>query len=227
MSPRDHHIGLIVPSSNLTMEAELPRMLRAREEAHPEDRFRFHSARPDAERHLTPEQLRAMNAEMERAAAELADARPDVVATAGPGYHCTLLGALDGRGATRIAILTPYLHPLTDAVVAYLGSAGIEVVDAPSLEVPDNLAVARLAPAALLEHWRTLDLSRADALVLSACVQMPSLQAVEAVDITAGIPVLSAATATVHRLLTDLRLPPVAPGAGLLLSGRVATPATP
>lgn len=27
----DHHIGMIVPSSNLTMETELPRMLRERE----------------------------------------------------------------------------------------------------------------------------------------------------------------------------------------------------
>jgi len=32
---RDHHIGMIVPSSNLTMETELPRMLRAREEVDP------------------------------------------------------------------------------------------------------------------------------------------------------------------------------------------------
>jgi maleate isomerase len=257
MSTRDHHIGMIVPSSNLTMETELPRMLRAREEVHPEDRFVFHSARARM-RHVTPEQLRAMNAEMERAAAELADARPDVVATAclvaimaqGPGYHCTaeesivavlraegaqapvvssagaLLSALDALGATRIAIVTPYVRPLTDAVVTYLEDAGIEVVDALSLEVPDNLAVARLDPADLHEHWRTLDLTRADALVLSACVQMPSLQALEAVEIAAGVPVLSAATATVHRLLTELGLDPLVPEAGHLLSGRVAMPAT-
>ncbi len=35
-------IGQIVPSSNTTMETEIPAMLRAREALHPE-RFSFHS----------------------------------------------------------------------------------------------------------------------------------------------------------------------------------------
>ncbi|MGE3813549.1 MAG: Asp/Glu racemase [Candidatus Nanopelagicales bacterium] len=255
MNARDHHVGLIVPSSNLTMETELPRMLRAREQAVPEDRFVFHSARARMQ-HVTPEQLRAMNAQAERAAAELADARPDVVATAclvaimaqGPGYHCTaeesitaalraegsdapvissagaLLSGLEALGAKRIAIVTPYLRPLTDAVVAYLEHAGLDVVDALSLEVPDNLAVARLDPTDLHGHWRRLDLTRADALVLSCCVQMPSLDVVQQVQDAAGIPVLSAATATTFRILTELGLPPVVPGAGYLLSGNVGAP---
>src|SRR5919206_1396807 len=202
----DHHIGMIVPSSNLTMETELPRMLRAREELHPEHRFVFHSARARMQ-HVTPEQLRAMNAQAERAATELADARPDVVATAclvaimaqGPGYHCTaedaitaalraegasapvvssagaLLSGIAALGARRVALVTPYMRPLTQRVVEYIENAGVEVVDALSLEVPDNLAVARLDPADLRKHYQQLDLSRADALVLSACVQMPSL----------------------------------------------------
>ena len=37
-------IGQIVPSSNLTMEREIPAMLRAREALYPE-RFSFHSSR--------------------------------------------------------------------------------------------------------------------------------------------------------------------------------------
>jgi maleate isomerase len=183
------------------METELPRMLAARERELPEDRFVFHSARARMQ-HVTPEQLRAMNAQAERAATELADARPDVVATAclvaimaqGPGYHCTaedtitaalrgegsdapvvssagaLLSGIAALGARKVAIITPYLKPLTELVVAYLEDAGVEVVDALSLEVPDNLAVARLDPADLREHWRKLDLTGADALVRSpAC----------------------------------------------------------
>ena len=78
---RDHHVGLIVPSSNLTMETELPRMLNRRSAVLPQDRFVFHSSRMRM-KHVTPEQLQAMNAQTGRAAAELADARPDVVATA-------------------------------------------------------------------------------------------------------------------------------------------------
>ena len=247
---RDHHVGMIVPSSNLTMETELPRMLAAREAEIPGERFVFHSARARMQ-HVTPEQLRAMNAQAQRAAAELADARPDVVATAclvaimaqGPGYHCTaedditaalraegshapvvssagaLLSGIAALGARRVAIITPYLEPLTKAVADYLEDAGVEVVDSLSLQVPDNLAVARLDPADLREHHRKLDLTRADALVLSACVQMPSLPSIQPVQDEIGIPVLSAATATTHRILTELGLQPRVPGAGALLAG--------
>ncbi|MFG2225183.1 Asp/Glu racemase [Streptomyces sp. NPDC048644] len=256
----DHHIGLIVPSSNLTMETELPRMLGDRERELPGDRFVFHSSRMRM-RHVTPEELREMNAQTERAALELADARPDVVASAclvaimaqGPGHHCTaeaeigaalrgqgaqapvvtsagaLLDGVAALGARRIAVLTPYLKDLTRLVVDYIEDAGVEVVDALSLEVPDNLAVARLDPEDLREHWRRLDLRRADALVLSACVQMPSLAAIQPVEDAAGLPVLSAATATTYRVLGALGLETRVPGAGRLLRGdlpgRAQTPA--
>ncbi|QPP06114.1 Asp/Glu racemase [Streptomyces bathyalis] len=246
----EHHIGMIVPSSNLTMETELPRMLRAREEALPEDRFVFHSSRMRMQQ-VTPEQLKEMNAQTERAALELADARPDVVATAclvaimaqGPGHHCTaedeitavlkgqgaevpvvssagaLLSGIEALGAKRVAVITPYMKPLTETVVNYIEDAGTEVVDSLSLEVPDNLAVARLDPSGLREHWRRLDLARADAIVLSACVQMPSLPAVQHVEDASGLPVLTAATATTHRILTELGLEASVPDAGALLGG--------
>ena len=99
-----------------------------------------------------------------------------------------LLSGLAALDARRVAIVTPYMKPLTAAVVAYLEDAGVEVVDSLSLEVPDNLAVARLDPADLREHYKKLDLSRADALVLSCCVQMPSLPVVQAVQDEVGHP---------------------------------------
>lgn len=246
---------MIVPSSNLTMETELPRMLRAREETDPANRFVFHSARVRM-RQVTPEQLTAMNAESERAAAELADARPDVLVTAclvaimaqGPGYHCTaedairgtlraegadapvvssagaLLSAIAALRARKVSIITPYVKPLTRLVVDYLEDAGVEVVDALSLEVPDNLAVARLDPAELRSHHRWVRLADADALVLSACVQLPSLSAIQPVEDELGLPVLSSATATTYRLLSELGLPTTVPNAGRLLSGSYADP---
>jgi maleate isomerase len=85
--------------------------------------------------------------------------------------------------------------------------------------VPDNLAVARLDPTDLRDHWKKLSLAGADALVLSACVQMPSLASISAVEDEAGIPVLSAATATTHRILSVLGLETRVPGAGRLLGG--------
>jgi maleate isomerase len=38
-------IGQIVPSSNTTMETEVPAILRAREAVLPDERFTFHSSR--------------------------------------------------------------------------------------------------------------------------------------------------------------------------------------
>ena len=248
----DHRIGMIVPSSNLTMETELPRMLRRREEALPEERFTFHASRMRM-KHVTPEELVRMNAQTERASLELADARPDVVASAclvaimaqGAGYHChaegQIAGVLQGEGldvpvvssagallrglgaldARRVSLVTPYMKPLTKLVADYLEDAGIEVVDTLSLEVSDNLEVAALDPEALREHWRRVDTTDVDALVLSACVQMPSLPAIQPVEDEAGLPVLSAATATVFTILTELGLRPFVPGAGRLLSGEV------
>jgi maleate isomerase len=62
-------------------------------------------------------------------------------------------------------------------------------------------------------------MSGADGVVLSCCVQMPSLPAIPAAEEALGLPVLSAATATVYDLLTTLGRSPVVPDAGSLLSG--------
>ncbi|UWN50863.1 Maleate isomerase [Alcanivorax sp. ALC70] len=75
-----YRIGQIVPSSNTTMETEIPAMLRARESRFPE-RFTFHSSRMRMHK-VTPEELKAMNSQGARCAAELADARVDVMSTA-------------------------------------------------------------------------------------------------------------------------------------------------
>jgi maleate isomerase len=93
------------------------------------------------------------------------------------------------------------------------------VTDSISLEVPDNLKVGRLDPADLMGHADRLDISQADAVVISACVQMPSLPAVEPVQVRLGKPVLSAATATVYQILKSLGLKAQVPDAGLLLAG--------
>src|ERR1043165_6010134 len=82
-------IGQIVPSSNTTMETEIPAMLRAREQHFPE-RFTFHSSRMRMKR-VSPEELAAMNQEGLRCAAELVDVMSTACLVAimaqGPGYH--------------------------------------------------------------------------------------------------------------------------------------------
>ena len=179
---KNYRIGQIVPSSNTTMETEIPAMFRAREAVAPE-RFTFHSSRMRMKK-VTQEELAAMDAESLRCAAELADARVDVMGYAclvaimcmGKGYHCTSEGRLhevtvregsptpivtsagalvDGLRtlkARKIAMVAPYMKPLTRLVAEYIEAEGIEVVDAIALEIPDNLEVGRRDPMALVEH---------------------------------------------------------------------------
>ncbi|WCK54575.1 Asp/Glu racemase [Aneurinibacillus sp. Ricciae_BoGa-3] len=245
-------IGLIVPSSNTTMETEIPMMLQWRMKEIPEDTFTFHSSRMRM-MHVTKEELKKMDVESDRCAVELSDARCDVLAYAclvaimcqGPGYHMeseqrlfnatkqngaptpiissagALVDGIKTIGAKKVAIITPYMKPLTKQVIDYIESSEIEVTDSISLEIADNLEVGRQDPLRLVEIVKNLDTSEADAVVLSACVQMPSLQAIQKVEDAIGKPVLSAAVATVYKILQSLDLKPVVPNAGHLLSGKL------
>ena len=243
-------IGQIVPSSNTTMETEIPAMFRAREAILPE-RFSFHSSRMRMKK-VVKEELEAMDRDSDRCATELSDARVDVLGYAclvaimsmGFGYHRvsqerlhrrtvendapapvvtsagSLVNGLNVLDAKKVAIICPYMKPLTQLVVDYIEHEGIAVKDHIALEIPDNLEVGRQNSDNLRDIYKRLDISGCDALVLSACVQMPSLGAIEAVEAEVGIPVLSAAVATTYDMLKALKLETRVPDAGALLSGR-------
>ena len=119
-----------------------------------------------------------------------------------------------------MSLVAPYLPELTKIVVKYIEeSAGVEVVDAISLSVSDNCAVGRLDQQNLVDIAATrLDVRGADAVVLSSCVQMPSLRSLRAAEERVGLPMLSAAAATTRCLLRNLHLDPAIPGFGSYLA---------
>lgn len=247
---QQYRIGQIVPSSNTTMETEIPAMLRARERVAPE-RFTFHSSRMRMKT-VSREELAAMDADSDRCAAELTDARVDVIGYAclvaimsmGKGYHCqsesrlhevtvaegsptpvvtsagALVHGLRTLGAKRIALVAPYVKSLCNLVAEYIEHEGFEVADRIALEIPDNLEVGRRDPMALVDISRDLSLDGVDVLVLSSCVQMPSLGAIPIVEERTGLPVISASVCTAFQMLQKLGLKAYAPDAGGLLSGR-------
>lgn len=250
MTKTSYRVGQIVPSSNVTMESEIPAMLRRRETVAPE-RFTFHSARMRMQE-VTQEQLIAMDNDAGRCAVELSDADVDVIGYACLvaimarefGYHSksqdrlgsitednghpapvvssagALVDSLKVMGAKKVALIAPYMRPLTDKVVAYIENEGFEVVDSLALEIPNNLEVGARDPMALVELANQVDHSQADVLVLSACVQMPSLDAIQVVQDAIGKPVVSAAVATVYQMLKSLDLDTYVPESGELLSGK-------
>jgi maleate isomerase len=65
---------------------------------------------------------------------------------------------------------------------------------------------------------KRLNTKGADVVVASACVQMPSLPAVQRIEDMLGIRTVSTAVCTTRRMLDHLGLAPVAPGAGTLLA---------
>lgn len=243
-------IGQIVPSSNVTMETEIPAVFRARETILPE-RFTFHSSRMRMKK-VTKEELEAMDAMSLKCATELSDAHVDVMGYAclvaimsmGRGYHCVsevnlhretvangfptpivtsagaLVSGLKVLGAKKISIITPYMRPLTDLVVDYLEHQGFEVIDSIALEIPDNLEVAAQNPMNLLQIVKRLNYQDADVVVASACVQMPSLEAIDAMEKQIGLPVTSAAVCTTYEMMKRLGIEARSPIGGTLLSGK-------
>lgn len=250
MAKMNFRVGQIVPSSNTTMETEVPGMLRAREAILPE-RFTFHSSRMRM-KHVTADELKRMDGESDRCADELSDARVDVLGYAclvaimsmGLGYHRAsaqrlrartrdnggeapvvtsagaLVGGLQALRVKKIALLAPYMPPLTKLVIDYIEAEGFEVVTHKTLSIPDNLAVGARDPRAPAELVGELDLGRAEAVVVSACVQMPSFASIALVEAKTGRPAVSAASCTVYEILRELGLRREVPGAGSLLSGQ-------
>jgi len=236
---------MIVPSSNTTMETEIPAMMRAHAAS---AAVTFHSSRAVLH-NVDADSLARMVADGDRCVCELADARVDVMLYAclvavmaqGPRAHeeiedrlaavtrdagwdvpvisaaGALVRTLQAEGAERIAVIAPYMPDLTARVSSYIEDYGVRVVESVSLAVPDNLEVGRLDPRDLLRHARDLDLTEVDMLVASACVQMPSLGVLDELETELGVPVLSAATASAAELVDALGLGRSVHGAGALM----------
>jgi maleate isomerase len=259
-SVNSYRVGLIVPSSNVTMETEIPALLRAYQStsgARP--KFTFHGARMRMKK-VTAESLLAMDKEGATCAAYLADAQMNVLAYAclvavmvqgaraheavGERLHAatieagfpapivTSAGALVDEikeaGYSRISLIAPYLPELTQIVVKYIEeSAGVEVIDAISLSVADNCEVGRLSQPNLVEiASKRLNVRGADAVVLSSCVQMPSLDALKLAEDRIGLPCMSAASCTTRQILKSLSLDPAIEGFGSFVASGAIGAAT-
>nr|ELR5253635.1 Asp/Glu racemase [Providencia rettgeri] len=231
------------------METEIPAILRAREALFAE-RFTFHSSRMRMQKVTKDELAKMDSdsdrcaLELSDAAVDvLGYACLVAIMSMGNGYHrvsekrlfqrtmdnghpapvVTSAGALveglQAIGAKKVSILTPYMKPLTQLVIDYIENEGIEVVDSISLEIPDNLDVGRQNPLAPVEITKKLN-TQVDAIVASACVQMPSLPSIQLIEDRVGLPVLSSSVATTYMMLKKLSLETGISGFGSLLNGK-------
>ena len=201
-------IGLLVPSSNTTVEPEFYRALPADVTLHIARLFLTD---------ITPEAILKIVEDLETASQLLATADVDIIvmgATApsflkGAGYDreviariekatgkpatttsTALLRALRFLDAKRIVLGSAYTDKVNAIAQGFLEANGFKVVAARGLGMVDNLAVGRLGPESAYELARSAAVADADAVVL-ACTNWRSMDVIERLERELGKPVLS------------------------------------
>lgn len=229
-------IGLLVPSSNTTMEPEFNRMV-------PRD-ISIHTARMRLEE-VTPEELVKMAVEAESAASLLATADVDVLV-----YGCTtgsLIGgteweerlvssieeesgiptlstsravvdALKAVGGRSVAVATPYTDDLNRLEYAFLESSGIEVTTIQGLGLVSNLEIGRTEGVVVEDLVREVA-EGADILFIS-CTNLPTISLIEKLENELRKPIITSNQASLWAALRGSEVAEIS-GYGVLLKRRL------
>jgi maleate isomerase len=211
-------IGLLVPSSNTTVEPEFYRAL-------PQG-VTLHTARLYLTR-IAPEAILKMVEDMETQAKLLASADVDVIvlgATApsflnGLGYDRELIQKLEsatGRkatttttalvdairhfGAKRVVLGSAYDDKVNGIAKAFLEASGVEVTAMKGLSLVDNLIVGRLAADTAYDVAIAVNRPDAEAIVLS-CTNWQTMDAIERIERDTGKPVITTTQASIWAAL--------------------------
>ena len=227
-------VGLIIPSSNTTMEPEMWKLM-------PEG-VSIHSARARLEK-VTVEELYAMEKEVAYASKLLATADVDIVVfgcttgslVGGTGYDekiareineasgkpavataTAVIEALKVLGARNIALATPYIDEVNEKEVRFLESHGYRVIDLKALRIERNTDIGRVSPSTVYRLVRSLDTRNADVVFIS-CTNLRTIEVIDVLEKDLGLPVFSSNTATAWMTLRTLGIRETGFPAGQLL----------
>ena len=211
-------IGLLVPSSNTTVEPEFYRALPRS--------VTLHTARLFLTR-IAPDAILGMVEDMEKQAKLLASADVDVIvlgATApsflnGLGYDRELIAKLEAAtgkratttstalveairhvGAKRVVLGSAYDEKVNGIAASFLRASGVDVVDMAGLALVDNLVVGRLSSDTAYDLALKVNRAEADAIVLS-CTNWQTMDAIERIERETGKPVITTTQATIWAAL--------------------------
>lgn len=211
-------IGLLVPSSNTTVEPEFYRALPPGVTLHVARLFLTQ---------ISPDAILGIVQDLETQSRGLASADVDVIvlgATApsflkGLGYDreliarieaatgkratttsTALIAALQHIGASRVVLGAAYDDRVNAIAQAFLEANGIEVLAAQGLGMVDNLAVGRLGSDSAYELARRIDRPDAEAIVL-ACTNWKTMDAIGRLERELGKPVISTTQASLWAAL--------------------------
>jgi maleate isomerase len=209
-------VGVVVPSSNTTVEADFAQALPAGVSVHTARMFLAETT-AEAERRMIYDHVPT-------AVTDLATLRPHVVA-----FACTSAGAVLGaegeaalidniaretgapvvstnqavgkaierHGGKRVAVLTPYVDELNRAIRAGLERRGLSVVHIAGLGMTDNFAISNVTPGEILAFAeRELDGLAYDLLFVS-CTNFRAVEARPLLMQRFGVPVVTSNQATI------------------------------
>ncbi|MCS6769676.1 MAG: aspartate/glutamate racemase family protein [Candidatus Caldarchaeum sp.] len=218
-----YRVGLILPSSNTTMEREFNQALSGA--------ATVHGARIKLERAVYSE-LAALEDEAQREAEKLATAGVDVIVygcTSGSfirdsrqylgieqrveksfGVPCVatsgaVVRALDRLGAKNISMITPYTHDITEIEKRYLEAHDFKVLNYFHTSLTENLKIGKV-PDDEVARWAIENTSpEADAVFIS-CTNLSTFKAIKKVEDHTKKPTISSNSSTLWNVVQILRL---------------------
>ncbi|AFL95855.1 putative maleate cis-trans isomerase [Thermococcus cleftensis] len=214
-------LGLIVPSSNTTMEMELHSVL-------PEG-VSLHTARVPL-RNVTEEELIKMNALAVESAKLLRDAGVELIL-----YGCTSGSFIGGKDyekeleaqieeevnvpvvststavvealkildAQSVLVVTPYTDEINQREREFLEANDFEVLDIRGLGLEDNQAIGKLEPYEAYRLAKASFLDEADAVFIS-CTNLRTFEIIETLEEDLGVPVVTSNQASLWLALRQM-----------------------
>ncbi len=229
-------IGLIVPSSNTTMESEFWKLV-------PEG-VTIHTSRIRLVE-VIPKALRDMATESLKAAEDLATAEVDIIV-----YGCTtgsllegieweqklrtsieeqtgiktittalaVIEALHALNISKLVVATPYIEELNQLERKFLEDSGFRVLNIKGLNIIKNTDIGSQPPWTAYRLVREVYVPEADGVFIS-CTNFRTIEIIELLEKDLKRPVISSNTASLWLALRKLGISPNIKGFGRLLGG--------
>ncbi|MGE3782208.1 MAG: hypothetical protein AB7H71_05640 [Alphaproteobacteria bacterium] len=229
-----HHFGVLIPSTNTTVETELPRQLPTGWQAH---YARVNSASIDGSPFTPP-----LDRDVEYQSKLLGTARVEIVmliqtsaslfsedyddkatrlmqGAGAPGFTSAMaIGeALNALGTKRIALVSPYSETVIgNAKRYYEGRYGLSVVALEGFAATDSYMIGNLGPEMARDAFARIDRPEIEAFLVPGG-NFPTMASIEAWEKEFGKPVVTTNQAALWGMLQRLGSGDRMPGLGRLL----------
>ena len=231
-------IGILVPSSNTTVEYDFQRALP--------DYVSLHAARMWLVG-SNEDVLERMDEDLDDGVDHLASAAVDLIVYActggslkgGPGYDqavqariekradgipaisasSAVLSAIKELGLKKLTVVTPYPKEMTDTVGRYMEGCGFKVLNLAGRNHQSNLAIAEDYSENIIDFAMAQLHPDSDGLFFS-CTNWQTADVAGIIEDKTGVPVITSNQATIWATLKAIRCEKTVPGFGRLLAFR-------